>query len=91
MSCIKTWCQHNALLLLSWSALLLLSLLSVNLGSGEQTRWVVYGIMGAALLKGWLIVEHFMELRHAGFFWRGLLLAWPLCIVIICVLLYRFA
>lgn len=91
MSSTKPWYRAHAGLLVSWAALLVLSLLSVNMGNAEQTRWLSYGILAAALLKGWLIVDHFMELRHAKPFWRWLLLAWPLCIVVISGLLYRLS
>ena len=31
-----------------------------------------------ALGKAWLIIDGFMEMRHANWFWRGLMLGWPL-------------
>lgn len=89
MSCIKTTLNRH-ILLLSWLALVVLSLLSVTLGE-ETSRWAVYGILLAAMLKGWLIVDHFMELRHVRLFWRMLLLAWPVTVVFIIGLLYRYA
>lgn len=89
MSSTKPYLRSNAPLLLSWLTLVILSLLSVRMGDAEQTHWLVYGILATALLKGWLIVDHFMELRHAKPFWRYLLLAWPICIALITGLLYR--
>ncbi|SDO34859.1 cytochrome C oxidase subunit IV family protein [Pseudomonas jinjuensis] len=64
-------------LLLCWGVLLLLTVASVAAGSlGEH--WAMLLALGGCVVKGWIISEHFMELRSAPRFWRFLLLAWPL-------------
>ncbi|MEX6503672.1 cytochrome C oxidase subunit IV family protein [Pseudomonas zhanjiangensis] len=70
----------SAWLILCWLGLALLSLASVQAGNSGASTLLAAGVLLAALVKAWLIVERFMELRHAPRLWRGLLLAWPLCL-----------
>jgi hypothetical protein len=37
------------------------------------TVWLVYGL---ACVKGWLVIDVFMGLRHAPRFWRRVMLGW---------------
>jgi len=65
-------------LLACWAALVLLSLAtlaSLDLGSAATG---LLALLLLALVKAWLIVDGFMELRHAPRAWRALMLAWPL-------------
>jgi hypothetical protein len=50
---------------------------TVLLGNSGATLLLASGVLLAALAKAWLITDGFMELRHAPWLWRGLLLAWP--------------
>jgi hypothetical protein len=65
-------------LLLCWLGLLLLSLLTVELGAAGATPLLAGGVLLVALGKAWLIIDGFMEMRHANWFWRSLMLGWPL-------------
>lgn len=64
----------SKLLLGCWLGLVVLSVATVTLGQAGA-------ILLLALGKAWLIVDGFMELRHAPRLWRSLLLGWPLAMV----------
>lgn len=72
-----------AILIVCWLGLVLLSVTTVLLGSSGSNGLLVTGILLAALGKGWIIIDHFMELRHTRSFWRPLLLAWPVIMAVI--------
>lgn len=61
-----------------WVALVILSMLTVLLGSAGSTLLLGTTLLAVALVKAWLITDGFMELRHAPATWRLLLLGWPL-------------
>ena len=65
-------------LILCWLGLAVLAVVGVQLGNNGATLALAGAALLAALGKAWLIVDGFMELRHAPRLWRGLLLAWPL-------------
>jgi H+/Cl- antiporter ClcA len=48
----------------------------------------VLGIFGIAFVKAWVIIQDFMELRHAPKLWRNLLMAWLLVVISMIVLAY---
>lgn len=66
-------------LLCCWIGLVLLSLATVASLELVAARWGAAALMLLALGKAWLIVDGFMELKHAPWLWRGLMLAWPVC------------
>lgn len=70
-------------LIVCWLGLALLSVTTVLLGSSGNSSLLVAGILLAALGKGWIITERFMELRHTRSFWRPLLLAWPVLMAVV--------
>lgn len=72
----------SVLLLLCWAGLAGLSAAGVLLGNAGSGPLLAAGVLLVALVKAWLIAERFMELRHAPRLWRGLLLAWPLCLAV---------
>lgn len=55
---------------------------------GHASMLPVLGIFGLAFVKGWVIINDFMELRHAPRLWRNLLLAWLLVMTIMILLAY---
>lgn len=74
--------------------LLLLAVTGVTYGLGESGQMAnaslmpVLGIFGIAFVKAWVIIQDFMELRHAPKLWRNLLLAWLLVVISMIVLAY---
>ena len=63
---------------LSWLSLVLLSTITVLAGAFDSALLPCLLILLSGCIKAWLIVDRFMELRHASKLWRRLLLAWPL-------------
>lgn len=63
-----------------WLVLLAGTALTYWLGesglSGSAGMTPVLVMFGLALLKGWLVILDFMELRHAPPLWRQLLTGW---------------
>lgn len=55
---------------------------------GQASMLPVLGIFGIAFVKGWVIINDFMELRHAPRLWRNLLLAWLLVVTSMILLAY---
>ncbi|WP_422630806.1 cytochrome C oxidase subunit IV family protein [Pseudomonas mucidolens] len=41
-----------------------------------------WGVLLVAVGKAWVIADGFMEMRHAPWGWRGVLLAWPVVLVV---------
>ena len=71
-----------------WVVLVVASGLSFSLAEGRPGQ-ALGGLLVAALftlaaVKGWLVIDVFMGLRHAPIFWRGIMLSW---LVVICTLL----
>lgn len=58
---------------------------------GHASMLPVLGIFGIAFAKGWIIINDFMELRHAPRLWRNLLLAWLLVVTCLILLAYRLS
>ena len=54
----------------SWAALLLLTTISFELGSGASGRLLMAAVLALTLVKGQLVVSHFMGLRHVRREWR---------------------
>lgn len=70
--------REDRFLMICWVVLIVLSVATVELPVlGSQKAAVCMAIMLLAFIKGWLIIDGFMELRHAPVHWRLLLLAWP--------------
>ncbi len=62
---------------------------SDKLGHGGMAP--VLAIFGMALIKGWWIIEDFMELRHAPSLWRRLVIGWLVFVIGMIVLAYWIA
>ncbi|WP_137937100.1 cytochrome C oxidase subunit IV family protein [Chitinivorax sp. B] len=65
-----------------WMVLLLLTLATFAIGEvGMTGRQVVFGLLGVTLLKGHLVIDHFMDLRRVEWLWRGLVHGWLLLVL----------
>ncbi|PTU74690.1 cytochrome C oxidase subunit IV family protein [Pseudomonas mangrovi] len=69
-------------LLACWVALVLLSLATVASLGLPSARDTLLVLLLLVLGKAWLIVDGFMELRHAPWPWRALMLAWPVAMAL---------
>ncbi|KZY30918.1 MULTISPECIES: cytochrome C oxidase subunit IV family protein [unclassified Oleiphilus] len=66
---------------LVWGVLTLITILASLIGSSEQTgAWIVLGSILMLILKGQLVVDHFMGMREVIKQWRLIMSAY--CIVI---------
>ncbi|MCD0501388.1 cytochrome C oxidase subunit IV family protein [Bordetella petrii] len=65
-----------------WVGLVLLTAATVAVagGAGGEPARAVIAVL--AVVKAWLIIDGFMELRHAPRGWYLLLLAWPVAIAL---------
>lgn len=75
-----------------WLLLLVVTGVTYGLGEsgqmGHASMLPVLGIFGIAFAKGWVIINDFMELRHAPKLWRNLLLGWLLVVIGMILLAY---
>lgn len=71
--------------------LILLALTALSFGMTE-TSWsgnaILVPVLLATLIKGNVVIDRFMALRHAGAFWRWLVLGWLL--VVLGLIAYAF-
>ena len=67
-------------LLCYWLGLALLTAATVRIAGGGGAPWWVAGVIALAVAKAWLVIDGFMELRHAPRGWRLLILAWPVAV-----------
>lgn len=71
--------------------IILLALTSLSFGMTE-TSWsgsaILVPVLLATLVKGKVVIDRFMALRHAGALWRGLVLGW--LIVVLGLIAYAF-
>lgn len=74
--------------------LLLLAMTAVTYAVGENgllahgSMAVALGVLGLALVKGVVVAQDFLELRHAPKLWRGLVLGWLVLVLGLIVLAY---
>lgn len=66
-------------LLVCW--VLLVSLSAGTVLAGAAGLWLVVLLLAAS--KAWLIADGFMELRHATWRWRLMLLGWAVVLVLL--------
>lgn len=60
-----------------WLALVLLTLLTVAIGEEITAgKTVMMSVLLIALIKGQLIANYFMGLRHVSWLWRGIILGY---------------
>lgn len=84
--------SHTGLLVCCWLLLILATLATVYWG----TRLAIPGLQLAvilviAIIKAGLIIDGFMELRHAAPGWRVIMYGWPLAMALIIALTLWFA
>lgn len=72
-----------------WLILLALTLLSFGMA---ETTWsgnaILVPVLLATLVKGSVVIDRFMALRHAGALWRGAVFGW--LIVVLGLISYAF-
>ncbi len=74
-----------------WLALLAATFVTFWLGESGLSGTGLLPVLvmfGLAYMKGLLVIWHFMELRHAPFLWRALMVGWLTLIVVVIVLAY---
>jgi hypothetical protein len=78
-----------------WGLLLLATAVTWWLGESGQVGagsvLPVLMIFAMALLKGWYVIQDFMELRHAPVLWRRLLQGWLVLVIALILLAYWIA
>lgn len=63
--------------LIVWLALVVATAVTFAATESGSSGWLlVVGVLALALLKGSLVILHFMELRHAPAIWRRGVLGW---------------
>lgn len=65
-------------LLCFWLGLAVLSVATVRVAGMGWAAGAGAVLVALAVAKAWLIIDGFMELRHAPRAWRWLMLAWPI-------------
>ncbi len=63
-------------LTITWLALLILTLLMWFLRGYRGADWLVFTVLILVAIKGQLVIDRFMELRHAPILWRAALSGW---------------
>ncbi|MCW8840117.1 MAG: cytochrome C oxidase subunit IV family protein [Gammaproteobacteria bacterium] len=61
--CTRIWLLMMVLTFITWAVAQL----------GLSGQWLILGVLAIALVKGQLVVDHFMGLRRVRGFWRPLL------------------
>ncbi|WP_339480862.1 MULTISPECIES: cytochrome C oxidase subunit IV family protein [unclassified Pseudomonas] len=80
----------SRVLIACWMTLAVLSTGTVALGQIAATGLVSIAILVVAVTKAWLIVDGFMELRHAPRLWRRLVLSWAALLATVIGLVISF-
>lgn len=76
--------KSEVFLALCWLALMLATLATVYWGAQQNSLALqLAATLPIALFKSGLIIDGFMELRHAGVRWRLLMYGWPLAMSVI--------
>lgn len=82
----------ETMLLLCWAGLILATLATVYWGAYQATTALqLAAIVPVALFKSVLIIDGFMELRHAAWRWRLLMYGWPVVMVLVVAVTLLFA
>lgn len=64
-----------------WLILSLLTLVTFVIGeNGLAGRGIMLTLLTIAFIKGQLVANYFMGLRHAGWLWRGIILGYFLVV-----------
>ena len=85
--------SNTKVLLLCWLALVVATAATVYFGANAATLLSqVVAVLGVALVKSGLIIDGFMELRHAQTRWRVVMYGWPvaMCLLIAVTLLVPY-
>ena len=64
-----------------WLLLIALTTITYSIGkAGLSGKLVMLGLLGISLIKGQLIANYFMGLRHVSWIWRGIVLGYFLIV-----------
>lgn len=75
-------------LVMAWIALAVLSVITVVAGNFDHRLLPGVIVLLAGLGKAWIIIDHFMELRHSHQGWRLAMLGWPVVMAITIGVMY---
>lgn len=75
------------ILTITWLTLLVLTLLMWFLRGYRGAEWVVFVVLILVAIKGQLVIDRFMELRHAPIMWRIALSGWLFTVLGVVVVL----
>ncbi len=65
---------------IAWFLLLVFTVASYALGAGAAKPALMLAVLLLTLVKGQMIADYFMGLRHTRFVWRALMSTWLLTI-----------
>lgn len=84
--------NHERTLLFCWVALIAATLITVYWGANATTLLAQVSIvLIIAVIKAGIIIDGFMELRHASTQWRLLFYGWPVVMSIVLAVTLLFA
>jgi cytochrome c oxidase subunit 4 len=73
--------QSNRFSTLIWLILTVLTIATFSIGeAGLAGKGIMLSLLAIAFIKGQMVANYFMGLRHAGWFWRGIILAYFLIV-----------
>ena len=72
-----------------WISLCALTITTFSIGeTGMAGKGVMLTLLTIAFIKGQIVANYFMDLRHAGWFWRGIVLAYFLVVGVMIAIAY---
>jgi caa(3)-type oxidase subunit IV len=73
--------QSNRFSTRVWLILTTLTIATFSIGeAGLSGKGIMLSLLAIAFIKGQLVANYFMGLRHAGWFWRGIILGYFLVV-----------
>jgi cytochrome c oxidase subunit IV len=73
--------QSNRFSTLIWLILTVLTIATFSIGeAGLAGKGIMLSLLAIAFIKGQMVANYFMGLRHAGWFWRGIILGYFLIV-----------
>lgn len=89
---MNTYASSNRFSSAIWLLLIVLTLTTFAIGeAGMAGSGAMLGLLLIALVKGQIVANYFMGLRHVAFGWRAVILAYFLLVGGLIALAYRWA